>query len=70
MRELAIKYLRYMAAPYATATRINEWMLSDGHPSKLSSLSSLLKKMTDENVLERIENYGPRGGYGYRLRQT
>lgn len=36
---------------------------------KLSSLSSLLKKLTDENVLVRYENVGPRGGYGYKLNE-
>lgn len=36
---------------------------------KLSSLSSLLKKLTDENVLVRCENVGPRGGYGYKLNE-
>lgn len=36
---------------------------------KLSSLSSLLKKLTDENVLVRFEGVGPRGGYGYRLKE-
>lgn len=32
---------------------------------KLTSLSSLLKKMYDAGELFRIESFGPRGGYGY-----
>lgn len=32
---------------------------------KLSSLSSMLKKLVDDNSLKRIEKFGPRGGYGY-----
>lgn len=36
---------------------------------KLSSLSSLLKKMADANEIIRIKNIGPRGGYGYRMRR-
>jgi hypothetical protein len=37
---------------------------------KLSSLSSLLKRMVDEGVLMRVENFSPRGAYGYALKGT
>lgn len=37
---------------------------------KLSSLSGTLKRMSDAGLLERIENFGPRGGYGYRKRNA
>jgi len=35
---------------------------------KLSSLSSVLKRMCDGGELDRLKNFGPRGGYGYRLK--
>lgn len=31
----------------------------------LSSLSSLLKKMYDAKQVRRVDDFGPRGGYGY-----
>ena len=34
----------------------------------LASVSSLLKKMCDELVLDRLSGVGPRGGFGYGLR--
>ncbi len=34
---------------------------------KLSSVSSVLKKMVDNKTLKRRKGVGPRGGYGYRL---
>jgi predicted transcriptional regulator len=37
---------------------------------KLSSLSSILKKMIDDQELQRVDNIGPRGGYGYCLLST
>lgn len=36
-------------------------------PVKLSSLSSILKKMCDTGEICRVNCYGPRGGYGYHL---
>ncbi len=33
----------------------------------LSSLSGTLKKMTDEGLIKRVKNFGPRQGYGYYL---
>jgi len=44
-----------------------------GRSSKmtLASLSGTLKQMTDCGYVERVENFGPRGGYGYyRTRNT
>lgn len=35
---------------------------------KLSSVSSLLKRMVDEGQLERRRGMGPRDGFGYRSR--
>ena len=32
------------------------------------NVSSVLKKMFDEGLLYRIENFGPRGGFGYRYK--
>jgi len=34
---------------------------------KLESLSSVLKKMVDAGLLERVGGFGPRGGYGYTV---
>jgi len=34
---------------------------------RLDSLSSLLKKMCDARLLNRIPGIGPRGGFGYYL---
>lgn len=47
-----------------TATELHKQLNID-----LSSLSSVLKKMTDEGVLDRFDGHGPRGGYGYVLRR-
>lgn len=38
--------------------------------AKLSSLSSILKKMSDERIISRIKNFGPRGGYGYEIKES
>jgi hypothetical protein len=35
---------------------------------KLSSVSSLLRKMVDRGELNFLEGFGPRGGAGYGLR--
>jgi hypothetical protein len=32
---------------------------------KMSSLSSTLKRMADDELLLRVEGFGPLGGYGY-----
>jgi hypothetical protein len=36
---------------------------------KWSSTSSIMKKMFDECILDRIPNYGPLKGYGYFLKR-
>ena len=38
-------------------------------PVKLSSLSSLLVKLYNEETLDRYPDFGPRGGYGYVLKK-
>jgi len=53
-----------------TATEMQKRIADGGHQVRLSSLSSLLKKMVDNGELKRIENVGPRGGYGYALGTT
>jgi Fe2+ or Zn2+ uptake regulation protein len=55
--------------PYTcTAAEIHDSLNCKSDPVKLSSLSSALKKMYDAGELERQENVGPRGGYGYRVK--
>jgi predicted transcriptional regulator len=53
---------RYMSSAYFTATDLAYFL-----DVKLASLSSLLCKLADEGILEKLDNVGPRGGYGYRL---
>jgi predicted transcriptional regulator len=36
---------------------------------KLSSLSSILKKLVDEDILVRRKRFGPCGGYGYTVQR-
>lgn len=37
----------------------------------LASCAGTLKKMVDDGYIERVENFGPHGGYGYyRTRNT
>ena len=36
-----------------------------GYPEKLGSISTLLKRLCDTNVLSRQDGLGPRGGFGY-----
>ena len=48
-----------------TATQI-----ANANMLPLASVSSIVKVMCDEGVLERIEGHGPRGGYGYRIVKT
>lgn len=61
MQERVLQLLPFFSGP-VTASHIARCL-----SVKLSSVSSLLKKMTDEGLLERIENTGPRGGYGYSI---
>lgn len=51
-----------------TASQIKWCLDGTDQPAKLSTISSTLKKMYDEGWLNRVENYGPRGGYGYNLK--
>ncbi len=37
---------------------------------KLSSLSSILNRMARKGEVVRVPDVGPRGGYGYRLKNT
>jgi len=60
------------SSAYYTAVEIKR-MLDHSriiHPQvvKLSSLSSVLKRMYDAGELERIDGVGPRGGFGYRVK--
>lgn len=52
-----------------TASEIKRFLdaKSPGMPIKLSSLSGILKRMYDAGELHRIDGWGPRGGYGYRV---
>jgi len=58
------------AGLYLTAAAIKQILdQGDTGPAiKLSSLSSVLKRMYDAGELERIEGFGPRGGYGYKVK--
>ena len=66
MRKAIIAFLRGSKATY-TATQLRSILMEAGHPFKLSSLSSLLKKLVNQGTLERQENFGPRKGYDYRI---
>ena len=63
-RELALSWLQTYSiyGGWLTATELSRLT---GH--KLSSLSSLLKKMCDEGDVIRKKGLGLRGGYGYRV---
>lgn len=63
MREAVLHYLLTSNAT-CTAT-----FLAKELNFKLSSLSSILKKMTDDQSLRRFVGQGPRGGYGYAARK-
>lgn len=53
----------------ATATQLCSFAAATERSVKLSSLSSALKQMYDAGEVERIEGFGPRGGYGYLLKR-
>lgn len=63
MRNQVIDCLRVLTTPAITATDLSRQL-----GVRLSSLSSLLKKMCDDGMLERLPDYGPKKGYGYRLK--
>ncbi len=68
MREMVVRLLatsngygtqvRYVM----TASQIGYWLRV-----KLSSLSSLLNKLTREGILLKVKGFGSRGGYGYMM---
>lgn len=62
-KENVLQFLRNHPGVYTAtfiATTIN---------AKLSSISSLLKKLTQQNLIQRHKNVGPRGGYGYEIKK-
>lgn len=69
IRQRVIKLLNEQKRPL-TATEINNALnvpdgISDFIGVELSSVSSALRKMYDAGELRRIYDWGPRGGYGY-----
>lgn len=44
--------------------------LANANMLQLASVSSELRKMYDEGIIERVEGHGPRGGYGYKVKKT
>lgn len=61
-----VKLFLYNTGATYTATDLKHVLNADG-TLKLSSLSSILKRMYDAGELLRFEGFGPRGGYGYKL---
>lgn len=67
IRSRVIELFRSMSSPTPlTATTIRD-VLSEATPVLLSSLSSELNRMYHDDLLHRVDAYGPRGGYGYTL---
>lgn len=66
LREQVHQFLYRTGGTY-TATQICEIFNQHNEGMKLSSLSSVLKKMYDAHEVHRIESFGPRGGHGYKL---
>lgn len=62
MREKVLDVFTKNKNKMLTATQISE-KIGD---VKLSSLSSLLVKMVCDRTLQRTNNFGVRGGYGYQ----
>lgn len=60
MRSRVLALLRYNLAHGLTAMEISKIL-----QVKLSSVSSLLKKMCDKGELLRMNHCGPRGGHFY-----
>jgi Fe2+ or Zn2+ uptake regulation protein len=52
--------------PY-TATELHRSLNIPDHPVTLATLSGVLKKMYDNGELYRVDDWGPRGGYGYQV---
>jgi len=70
LREKISNALEALQTPSITASSLCQFLNLDESTVKLASLSSVLKKMVDERKLVRFENLGPRGGYGYALREN
>jgi len=68
-RELVLNFLLLTGHPY-TASEIWHALNLPEHPIKLSSLSGILKRMYDAGELRRIDEWGPRGGYGYEVNHS
>ena len=71
-RERIAALLGFPTRPILTASQIRNVINDHSAADKqvrLSSVSSLLKKMVDTGEIERHENFGPRGGYGYCTRK-
>jgi hypothetical protein len=69
LRWRVINFLVLCPVP-CTATQLQKSLTSPTKPIKLSSLSSLLKKMYDAGELRRVDDWGPRGGYGYQVNHS
>lgn len=70
MKEAVVALLTGAQSTY-TAAQLQAILIEEaGRWFKLASLSSLLKKLVDHGTLARDENFGPRGGYGYHMRNT
>lgn len=72
MRSQILQVLGVRHHPMTATTICNAINVPDGISDfigfELSSVSSTLRKMYDTDVLGRVENFGPRGGYGYYLK--
>jgi len=68
IQERILNFLLLTGQP-STAVEIHRSLDSSEQPVKLSSLSSVLKKMYDAGELDRITGFGPRGGHGYEVKQ-
>ena len=69
IREQVLRFLFNVGIPY-TASEIHHVFVKDGLRVSLASLSSTLKKMYDAGELRRVDDWGPRGGYGYQVNHT
>jgi len=68
-REQVLRFLFNVGQPY-TATEIHRVFVKDGMKVTLASLSGTLRKMYDAGELRRVDDWGPRGGYGYQVNHT
>jgi len=68
IRQRVIHVLLDSSTP-RTASDIYHVLNNSGYV-KLSSLSGILKRMYDAGELRRVDEYGPRGGYGYLVNHS